>query len=525
MSALDPELCYRALLTRDARFDGRLFVGVTSTGIYCRPVCPARTPRADRCRFFPSAAAAQVAGFRPCLRCRPETAPDQGAWRGTSNTVSRGLALIAAGALDGDEGNVERLAERLGVGERHLRRLFEQHLGASPIAVAQTRRVLFAKQLIHETRLPLSEIALAAGFGSVRRFNETFRALFGRPPSALRRRNVAALPEGSTAAAGVTVRLRYRAPYDWSALIAHLGARAIAGVERVDGACYVRSLREAGEVGSVELCHVPERGSVDATVRIGRLELLPAIVGRIRRLLDLDADSALIEEHLAHDPWLAPLVARHPGLRVIGAWDGFELALRAVLGQQVSVVAARTLGERLVRLCGAPALLGPGLTRVFPGAEELLAADLSSLGMPAARRQTLLALSRAALAEPRLFEPCASVDETVQRLCAVPGIGEWTAHYIALRAAREPDAFPASDRGLLRGAAQCAGTAIDALALEARAERWRPWRAYAAQHLWSADAALDGAVLDGATLADSVTDDASPRPPARDRARKQRRSS
>lgn len=507
MSALDPELCYRALLTRDARFDGRLFVGVTSTGIYCRPVCPARTPRADRCRFFPSAAAAQVAGFRPCLRCRPETAPDQGAWRGTSNTVARGLALIAAGALDGDEASVERLAERLGVGERHLRRLFEQHLGASPIAVAQTRRVLFAKQLIHETRLPLSEIALCAGFGSVRRFNETFRALFGRPPSALRRPSAAALPEGSIAAAGVTVRLRYRAPYDWSALLAHLGARALSGVERVEDARYVRSLREAGEVGSVELCHVPTLGSVDATVRIGRLELLPAIVGRIRRLLDLDADSALIEEHLGRDPWLAPLVAQRPGLRVVGAWDGFELAVRAVLGQQVSVVAARALGEQLVRLCGAPALLGPGLTRLFPTAEELLAVDLSPLGMPGARRQALLALARAAQAEPRLFEPCASVDETVQRLCAVPGIGEWTAHYIALRAAREPDAFPASDRGLLRGAALCASAPIDSALLEARAEGWRPWRAYAAQHLWAADAARAAAAMSGSSALPRTNDE------------------
>jgi AraC family transcriptional regulator of adaptative response / DNA-3-methyladenine glycosylase II len=510
MSPLDPELCYRALVTRDARFDGRLFVGVTSTGIYCRPVCPARTPRQSNCRFFPSAAAAMAAGFRPCLRCRPETAPAQGAWRGTSNTVSRGLALIAAGALDGDDGSVESLAERLGVGERHLRRLFEQHLGASPVAVAQTRRVLFAKQLIHETRLPFSEVALASGFGSVRRFNETFRALFGRPPSALRARGVAALPEGSTAAGGVTVRLRYRAPYDWSALLAHLGARAITGVERVEDGRYLRSLCESGEVGSVELCHVPVARSVDATVRIGRLELLPSIVGRIKQLLDLDADTTPIEQHLGQDPWLAPLVAARPGLRVIGAWDGFELAVRAILGQQVSVAAARGLGEQLVRLCGAPALLGPGLTRLFPDAGALLAADLSELGMPSARRQTLSALARAAQDDPRLFEPCASVDETVQRLRAVPGVGEWTAQYIALRAAREPDAFPASDRGVLRGAAECAGAAVDAAALEVHAERWRPWRAYAAQHLWAADAALGGSSAPAT---------------ASDKARKQRRSS
>ena len=242
MEPLDPQTCYRALETRDARFDGRLFVGVTSTGIYCRPICPARTPKFENCRFFPSAAAAQEAGFRPCLRCRPETAPDLAAWRGTSNTVSRGLALIAEGALDGDEASVEALAERLGVGERQLRRLFQQHLGASPIAVAQTRRVLFAKQLIHETRLPMTEVALAAGFGSVRRFNETFQRLFDRPPSALRRKTVTSLREGSVAAIGVTLRLRYRPPYDWPAMLAFLRARAIAGVELVDGERYRRTV-------------------------------------------------------------------------------------------------------------------------------------------------------------------------------------------------------------------------------------------------------------------------------------------
>jgi AraC family transcriptional regulator of adaptative response / DNA-3-methyladenine glycosylase II len=489
MSSLDPAVCYRALLTRDPRFDGRLFVGVTSTGIYCRPVCPARTPRSENCRFFPSAAAAQAAGFRPCLRCRPETAPEQGAWRGTSNTVSRGLALIAAGALDGEDGNVDQLAERLGVGQRHLRRLFEQHLGASPIVVAQTRRVLFAKQLIHDTRLPMSEIALAAGFGSVRRFNETFRALFKRAPSALRRRAVVSLPEGSSGSVGVNVRLRYRPPYDWQALLDFLRARAITGLERVDDQRYARSVCEQGELGTIEVAHLPAASSLSVTVRIARVELLPPIVNRIRRVFDLDADSALIERHLAADPWLAELVRERPGLRVPGGWDAFELAARAILGQQVSVAAARQLGERLVRLCGAAALLGPALTRVFPCAQHVAEADLSSLGAPASRRQTLLALARAALADPLLFEPGASVEHTVARLRAVPGVGDWTAHYIALRAAREPDAFPASDRGILRGAAACAGEEPTPCALELRSQTWRPWRAYAAQHLWAADAA------------------------------------
>src|SRR6266849_909024 len=250
MELLDRRTYYRAFETRDARFDGRVFVGVTSTGIYCRPICPARTPKFENCRFFASAAAAQEAGFRPCLRCRPETAPELAAWRGTSSTVSRGFALIADGALDGDDANVDALAERLGIGGRQLRRLFKQHLGASPVTVAQTRRVLFAKQLIHDTRLPMTEVALAAGFGSVRRFNETFRQLFHRPPSALRRKLVVTLPEGSVGATGVTVRLRYRPPYDWPAMLSYLTARAVAGVERVDGEVYCRTTLLDGEIGT-----------------------------------------------------------------------------------------------------------------------------------------------------------------------------------------------------------------------------------------------------------------------------------
>jgi AraC family transcriptional regulator of adaptative response / DNA-3-methyladenine glycosylase II len=493
VEALDPQVCYRALRTRDARFDGRLFVGVTSTGVYCRPICPARPPRMANCRFFTSAAGAQEAGFRPCLRCRPETAPELATWRGTSNTVHRGLALIAAGALDGD-GGVDALAARLGIGERQLRRLFEQHLGVSPIAVAQTRRVLFAKQLIHDSRLPMAEIAAAAGFGSVRRFNETFQHLFRRPPSALRRKAVVALPEGSVAAIGVTVRLRYRPPYDWPAMLGFLRARAIEGVERVDGERYVRSVAEAGAVGTVEVAHLPERDSLAVTIRFPCVRALPAIIARVRRVFDLGADVAAITAHLARDRMLAPLVARRPGLRVPGGWDGFELAVRAVLGQQITVEAARRLAGQLVALCGAlPAgsggAAGPEIARVFPDPARLVAADLSALGMPGARRATLIALAEAVLAEPRLFEPLATIDDTVARLRAIRGVGDWTAHYIALRAAREPDAFPASDIGLLRGAAGRGGVRPTPAELAARSERWRPWRAYAAQHLWAADAA------------------------------------
>ncbi|MBM3601695.1 MAG: DNA-3-methyladenine glycosylase 2 family protein [Alphaproteobacteria bacterium] len=499
MTQLDPRACYRALEARDPRFDGRFFVGVTSTGIYCRPVCPARTPKPANCRFFATAAAAQEAGFRPCLRCRPETAPDTGAWRGTSATVSRGLALIAEGALDGDDASVERLAARLGVGERQLRRLFTQHLGASPIAVAQTRRVHLAKHLIHETRLPMAEVALASGFGSIRRFNETFRALFRKPPSALRRRTVTALPEGSAVVSGVTVRLSYRPPYDWPAMLAFLADRTIAGIDEVvrepGGETYRRTVLIDGVSGTVEIRHLPQRHGLAATIRLPSLAALPSIIQRIRRVFDLGADVATIGQHLARDRLLAPLVAARPGLRAPGAWDGFETAVRAVLGQQVSVQAARRLAGQLVRICGTPLDLGLGagsvggtLTHAFPTAAQLAAADLTALGMPGARKKALRSLAEAALADPHLFQPLATVEETVARLSAISGIGDWTAHYIALRAVRETDAFPASDIGILRGAA-VNGTRPKPAELTLRAEPWRPWRAYAAQHLWAADAA------------------------------------
>jgi AraC family transcriptional regulator of adaptative response / DNA-3-methyladenine glycosylase II len=487
MNWLDRDICYRALTSRDARFDGRLFVGVTTTGIYCRPVCPARTPKSDHCRFFASAAAAQEAGFRPCLRCRPETAPEVGSWRGTSNTVSRALALIADGDLDHDEASVETMAERLGVGGRQLRRLFQQHLGASPLAVAQTRRVLFAKQLIQETRIPMAEVAMAAGFGSVRRFNETFRELFGRPPSALRRKSTS---DGSArSGVGVTVRLRYRAPYDWASMLDHFRARAVQGVEVVDAGTYRRSLAEGGRLGTVEVRHEPAKQNLVVTVRFPEVRALPSILARVRHLFDVAADIETIDEHLAKDPFLAPLVASRPGLRVPGGWDPFELAVRAVLGQQITVAAARHLAGRLVEVCGASLPTEErGLTRAFPSAVQLGAADLSAIGMPAARRSALRSLAEAALEDPGLFRSSGSIDDAIARLSAVPGIGDWTAQYIALRALRETDAFPATDIGLLRSAGNLAGATPTPAALLRRAEAWRPWRAYAAQHLWAAGA-------------------------------------
>ena len=318
MELLDRSTYYRAFQSHDARFDGRVFVGVTSTGIYCRPVCPARTPRFENCRFFASAAAAQEAGFRPCLRCRPEIAPDLAFWRGTANTVSRALALIADGALDEDESGVEALAERLGVGGRQLRRLFQRHLGASPIAVAQTRRVLFAKQLLHDTRLPMAEVALASGFGSVRRFNETFRKLFDRPPRMLRRKAGA----DTSARDGVTLTLAYRPPYDWPGMLAALSSRATSGLEWIEEDVWHRRLDLDGLHGSVSVAHLPDRNAVAVTIRFPSVKALPAIVARVRRVFDLGADIATIDSHLARDPALAPLIARRPGLRAPGDWDG-----------------------------------------------------------------------------------------------------------------------------------------------------------------------------------------------------------
>lgn len=479
---LDHQACYRAVCVRDARFDGRFFTGVTTTGIYCRPICPARTPRSEHVRFFRTAAAAQEAGFRPCLRCRPETAPDLGAWRGTSNTVSRALALIELGALE--EAPVDALALRLGVGERHLRRLFRQHLGASPVAVAQTRRVLLAKQLIHETRLPMAEVAFAAGFGSIRRFNETFLALFGRSPGALRREGrpeVSAGPQGE-----IVLLLRYQPPYDWPAMLEFLRRRAIPGTERVTADCYARSVQLDGVQGTVTV--QPAAGNaLKASVRFAKLSALPAILGRLRRVFDLAADPLAIAAHLAKDPLLAPLVQARPGLRVPGAWDGFEMAIRAVLGQQITVSGASRLAARLVATLGEP-LLQPedGLTHLFPQPAALATADLTSLGLPRSRAAALAAVATAALADPHLFDATRELEDAVGRLRSIRGVGEWTAQYIALRQLREPDAFPAADIGLMRAMARQDGRGHSAAELLDRADRWRPWRAYAAQHLWAA---------------------------------------
>ena len=479
---LDVNACYRAFRTRDPRFDGRLFSGVRTTRVYCRPICPAPMPKRENMAFYATAAAAQEAGFRPCLRCRPETAPECAAWRGTSNTVSRALALIDRGALD--EGGIDRLAERLGVGERQLRRLFRQHLGASPVSVAQTRRVLLAKQLIHETRLPMAEVALASGFGSIRRFNEIFQRLFDRPPCALRRTAAASSRQNGE----VTILLSYRPPYDWAEMVAFLKARAIPGVELVSNDRYVRTIEIDGVHGVVAV--EPASGqALRVVIRFSRLSALPTIIARVRRVFDLAADPQAVNAQLAEDPVLAPLVTARPGLRVPGAWDGFELAVRAVLGQQITVAAGVGLVRRLVTRYGT-ALAGSGLnteglTHVFPRPEHVASADLTALGMPRMRAASLVSLAAAVVADPHVLGAGRTLTECVAQLRALPGIGEWTAQYIAMRELREPDAFPAGDIVLLRALTDSEGKKLTSGELLDMAERWRPWRAYAAQHLWA----------------------------------------
>jgi AraC family transcriptional regulator of adaptative response / DNA-3-methyladenine glycosylase II len=483
---MDDDACYRAIETRDHRFDGRLFVAVTTTGVYCRPFCPAPTPKREHVRFFHTAAAAQEAGFRPCLRCRPETSPDLAFWRGSSNTVSRALRLIEGGALD--EANVETSAARLGIGDRQLRRLFTKHLGASPISIAQTRRILLAKQLIQDTRLPMTEVALAAGFRSVRRFNEIFHQLYRRPPKALRRTRIGEEHVGPTAV--VAVKLGYRLPYDWEIVLSFLRARAVPGIEAVSSSQYARTIAIGDERGVLTVEPAPGN-CLKATVRFPNLKSLPAIIARVRRVFDLAADPLAIGAHLSQDPMLAPLVAARPGLRVPGAWDGFELAVRAILGQQITVAAAAKLAGKLVRAYGDiiddPAALDQGLTHVFPTPRQLVGTGLAALGMPKARRIALSSLAAAVVADPLIFGARRSLEDAITQLRSLAGVGEWTAQYIAMRELREPDAFPAADIGLLRALSNGNGARPSPAELLARAEHWRPWRAYAALHLWASE--------------------------------------
>ena len=488
---LDARICEKARLARDHRFDGLFFTGVQSTGIFCRPICPARPPNPENIVYFLSAAAALEAGFRPCLRCRPETSPGSPAWNGTSVTVARAMLLIRQGALD--EGSLEDLAAKLGIGGRHLRRLFQTHLGASPKALVTTQKVLFAKKLLDETDLPITQIAFAAGFGSIRRFNAAFSKYYATAPSHLRRR-----PLGRKTADGPLLQCRlslpYRPPFDWPCMLAFLEARAILGVEFVAEGAYYRTIRINATCGAISVTHAPKAPLLRLTAVLSDSRDLMAVVERVRRMFDLDANMAAIHQDLRADPILERAMRQHPGLRLPGAWDPFEVAVRAVVGQQISVRGARTLMGRIAASAGPrfDAAPQPQLTHFFPSAQELSASNLGGIGMPARRVETLQALTSAVVEQKIRFAVTKSVSCFIDQLTRIPGIGDWTAQYVAMRGLGEPDAFPAADLGLAR-ALQQDQQRPTVQQVRQRAEKWRPWRAYAAMFLWHAQRAGEDA--------------------------------
>jgi len=493
---LDPDTCFRAVLARDPRFDGRFFTGVTSTGIYCRPICPARTPARGHMRFFAHAATAEAAGFRACRRCRPEASPGSPDWNVRADLAARAVRLIADGYVDAH--GISGLAARLAVTQRHLHRLLVAELGAGPQALARTARLQTARRLLAETSMPITEVAFASGFSSVRQFNASVRESSGRSPSELRARARRTGPGGqgardSAGALGtwLTLRLAYREPFDAAGWLGFLAARAIPGVEQVTEDRYARSVQTAAGPGVIELIPRPGQGHVLLRARLSGLGAVNPVVGRARRLLDADADPAAIGAALATDVLLAPLVRARPGLRVPGAYDGFELAVRAVLGQQVSVAAASTFAGRLAAQHGTPLAADgpvdaaadgpagrPGPHVVFPGPDVLADADLTGVGLTTARQRTLHALAAAVAGGRLTLDPGADPGEIAARLAELPGIGPWTIGYILMRAAADPDAFPETDLGLRHALARLGAPA-------GHPARWRPWRAYAAMQLWS----------------------------------------
>ena len=479
---LNSKVCDRARLARDARFDGQFFIAVRSTGIYCRPICPSPTAKRENVRYFRTAEEAMAAGFRACLRCRPESAPGTPAWKGTGTTVGRALRLIAEGVLK--EESVAGLSRRLGVGARHLNRLFWLHLGTSPIVVAKTWRLNSARRLISETDLPMSRVAMESGFRTIRRFNDSIRTRYGRSPSALRR--LKSVPWKAPQNEYV-LRLPYGPPYDWDSILAFLAARAIPGVEEVASGAYRRSFALEGRHGIVEVRQDSKAQGLEVRVRYPEPTVLLWVANRVRAMFDLAGEPATIAEHFRRDPLLRRLVQRYPGLRIPGAWDSFELAIRAILGQQVTVAAASTMAGQIARVLGQPLSIldTGGLSLVFPTPKTLAETNLT--GMPQTRAGAIRAVARAWLtARPESSE----IDEPLLAdLARIKGIGEWTVQYIALRALGQPDAFPVNDLVLLRAAGD--GRPLTVSSLRDRAERWRPWRAYAAIYLWRSAADAD----------------------------------
>ena len=473
---LDSHTCYRALRARDARFDGRFFVAVSSTRIYCRPVCTVRPPKRENCRFYPSAAAAESAGYRPCLRCRPELAPGNASVDATSRVAQAAASLIEDRTLD--EEGLDAVAARLGITDRHLRRAFGAEFGVSPVAFAQTQRLLLAKRLLTDTSLPVTEVAFASGFGSLRRFNALFKQRYRLQPGQLRRQMHG---NGAAAADALKFELSFRPPYDWPAVSMFLGARAIAGVEAVEDRAYRRTVRVAvdgkQQSGWIEVTPSPKKPALRVTVSASLAKALPPVLSRVKALMDLACNPAEVVQALG------ALAARHPGMRVPGAFDGFEVAVRAILGQQVTVAAARTVAGRFAAAFGDP-LDTPfaSLNKVFPAAERVAGLPygrIARLGMPGARARSVRALARAVADGDLDLMPNADIDVTLDKLRALPGVGEWTAQYIAMRALAWPDAFPHTDLGVMKALGATSPPQV-----LAAGEAWRPWRAYAVMHLW-----------------------------------------
>jgi AraC family transcriptional regulator of adaptative response / DNA-3-methyladenine glycosylase II len=469
----DQDRCYRAVLSRDRRFDGVFYTGVLTTGIYCRPSCPATTPHRRNVRFFATAAAAQGAGLRACKRCRPDTTPGSPEWDVRADVAGRAMRLVNDGVVTRE--GVPGLARRLGYSERQLNRVLVAELGAGPLALARAHRAQTARILVETTAMPLSDVAFAAGFASIRQFNDTMRATYAVTPSAMRRSR-----RGAVSARGdVELRLAVREPFDGAALLDFLGTRAVPGVEEVVGGTYRRTLRLPHGPGVVALTPAPAH--VRCVLRLHDVADLPVAVERCRRLLDLDADPAAVLDFFDADPVIGPLVRKRPGLRVPGHVDGFEVAVRAVLGQQVSVAGARTLAARLAASYGTPLASPDGsLTHLFPSAAALASVDPESLPMPRARARALVGLCAAVAGGLDLDR---GVDRAAlrERLLALPGIGPWTASYVALRALGDPDAWMPTDLGIRQALARVApGTSPDAAG-----DAWRPWRSYALMHLWT----------------------------------------
>jgi AraC family transcriptional regulator of adaptative response / DNA-3-methyladenine glycosylase II len=486
---LQNEIYERARLARDARFDGQFYIAVKTTGIYCRPICPVMSPKRENITYFPSAAAASEAGYRPCLRCRPECAPGTPAWGGTSTTVRRGLRLIAGGALD--EGNVEVLAERLGVTSRHLRRLFTKHLGASPLAVAHTQRLHFAKRLIDDTTLPMTHISSAAGYRSIRRFNDAFIKTYGRSPRELRK--VGAHGKSGRKSAALVLRLPYRAPFNWEAMLGFFAHRATPGVEQVTGDTYRRTISINEEHGIVEV-RPGSAGYLSLTLHGVRTTALFEVIQRMRELFDLDAPVAEIATILGRDRRLGATLRKYPGIRVPGAFNGFELTIRAILGQQVSVKAATTLAGRVAARYGEPLRVAgdayPALSYVFPSPERLRRARLNNMGLVGSRAETIRRIAAATADGHVHFEPSQDIDAFCTALTSIKGVGDWTAQYVAMRVLKYPDAFPATDLGLLK--ALLHPERMKPAVMLQHAEAWRPYRAYAAMLMWNSLAGSGG---------------------------------